>query len=233
MFLAHDTKLQRPVALKIVDDTGDDSASARARVLREARNAAALNHPNICTIHEVGDSGETAFIAMEFIEGRSLRDRLDEGPLAADDVVRLGIQAADALAFAHEHGIVHRDFKAANVIVTPDGRLKVVDFGLARREDNLATGATTIATAVPAGAAAGTPYAMAPGADSRPPHRCAHGHLGARRAAPRDGVGRQAVSRCHSTGVVRVDPHRRPVSAASLGARRDSQRRRALPREVA
>ena len=162
VFLAYDTTLRRPVALKVVDAPADDDTS-HSRVLREARSAAALNHPHICTIHEVGHAGGATFIAMEHIEGRSLRDRLDEGgalPLA--EAVRYGLQAADALAYAHEHGVVHRDFKAANVMITGDGRLKIVDFGLARRGDALVVGETTMESAVPAGAVAGTPYAMAP-----------------------------------------------------------------------
>jgi eukaryotic-like serine/threonine-protein kinase len=161
VFLAHDMRLHRPVALKILDSGGAD-AMAAMRLLREARNAAALNHPHICTVHEVGDTDRGAFIAMEYVGGRSLRDVIDAGALPPPDAVRLGIQAADALAYAHEHGVVHRDFKAANAMLTDDGRLKVVDFGLARREDALIAGATTIASLVPAGVAAGTPYAMAP-----------------------------------------------------------------------
>jgi serine/threonine-protein kinase len=161
VFLAYDTTLHRPVALKVVE-APSDGGSARSSVLREARNAAALNHPNICTIHEVGEANGSAFIAMEYVEGRSLRDRLDEGALPLEDAVRFGIQAAEALAYAHDHGVVHRDFKAANAIVTEAGRLKVVDFGLARRVDALMAGATTMPSIVPAGAAAGTPYAMAP-----------------------------------------------------------------------
>jgi TolB-like protein len=114
-------------------------------------------------VHEVNASGGGApFIAMEYVEGRCLRDRLDEGALPLDEALRYGQQAADALAYAHDHGVVHRDFKAANAIVTTDGRLKIVDFGLARRGDAMISGATTVASVVPAGIAAGTPYAMAP-----------------------------------------------------------------------
>jgi eukaryotic-like serine/threonine-protein kinase len=161
VFLAYDTRLQRNVALKVIEgDAGDPTSSAR--LLREARNAAALNHPNICTIHEVGEDGGGAFITMEYVAGRSLRERIDEGALPPDEVVRLGLQAADALAFAHEHGVVHRDFKAANVIVNDNGWLKVVDFGLARRDDARLAEATTMASLVPVGVLAGTPYAMAP-----------------------------------------------------------------------
>jgi TolB-like protein/tRNA A-37 threonylcarbamoyl transferase component Bud32/Tfp pilus assembly protein PilF len=161
VFLAYDTRLHRQVAIKVLDKRADDSAS-RARLLREARNAAALNHPRICTIHEVGEADGTPFIAMEYVAGRSLRERIDEAALPPDEVVRLGIQAADALAYAHDHGVVHRDLKAANVIVSEGDRLKIVDFGLARRDDPELADATTLASVVPAGAVAGTPYAMAP-----------------------------------------------------------------------
>lgn len=160
VFLAYDTRLQRQVAIKVI--VSDDDASSSTRLLREARNVAALNHPHICTVHEVGEAGHTTFIAMEYVEGRSLRERIDERELPFSEVVRLGIQAADALAYAHEHGVVHRDFKAANVIVGDNGWLKVVDFGLARRDDARLAETTTLASVVPAGAVAGTPYTMAP-----------------------------------------------------------------------
>ena len=159
VFLAYDTTLHRLVALKVLVEPTDHEKS-RDRLLREARNAAALNHPGICTVHEVGDANGAAFIAMEYVEGRSLRDRLSEGALLLDEAVTYGLHAADALAYAHSRGVVHRDFKAANVIVTPQGRLKVVDFGLARRSDAWAAGATTAASIVPMGTAAGTPYAI-------------------------------------------------------------------------
>jgi eukaryotic-like serine/threonine-protein kinase len=162
VFLAYDTTLHRPVALKFIAHAAD-TESSRSRLLREARNAAALNHPNICTIHEVNHEGGTAFIAMEYVEGRSLRDAIDDtGALPKGDVLRFAIQMADALAYAHEHGVVHRDLKAANVMIAADGRLKIVDFGLARRDDALITDATTLASVVHAGSPAGTPYAMSP-----------------------------------------------------------------------
>jgi serine/threonine protein kinase/tetratricopeptide (TPR) repeat protein len=161
VFLAYDTRLHRHVALKVINSELEDATSS-ARLLREARNAAALNHPHICTIHEVGEEGSATFIAMEYVAGRSLRDRIDEGAMPSAEVVSLGVQAADALGYAHEHGVVHRDFKAANVIVSDNGRLKVVDFGLARREDALLAEGTTMASLVPAGVLAGTPYSMAP-----------------------------------------------------------------------
>jgi TolB-like protein/Tfp pilus assembly protein PilF/predicted Ser/Thr protein kinase len=161
VFLAYDTVLHRQVALKVVG-AADEAGSARARVLREARSAAALNHPNICTIHEVGEVGGTAFIAMEYVEGEPLSDRVGRGPLPIADVARFGTQTADALAFAHDRGVIHRDLKAANIIASPDGRVTIVDFGLARRIDASISNETTIVSMVAAGIVAGTPYAMAP-----------------------------------------------------------------------
>jgi len=161
VFLAHDTTLHRQVALKVLD-SATNGETARVQLLREARNAAALNHPNICTVYEVGEANNRAFIAMEYVEGESLSDRLARGPLPLQEVLRYGIQAADAMTYAHCHDVIHRDFKAANAILTLAGRLKIVDFGLAHRGDPMLASATTMPTLVPSGAAAGTPYAMAP-----------------------------------------------------------------------
>jgi TolB-like protein/Tfp pilus assembly protein PilF len=154
VFLAHDTRLLRRVALKVIDDGGSGSSEA---IVREARNAAALSHANICMVHEVGEAGGIAFIAMEFVDGRSLRERIDEGPLPMDLTLDYGVQAADALAHAHRHLVVHRDFKAANVLVTPGDHVKVVDFGLATRGN-----AAPEAVASSRQPAAGTPYILAP-----------------------------------------------------------------------
>jgi TolB-like protein/Tfp pilus assembly protein PilF len=161
VFLAFDTRLQRHVALKVMD-TLADTGTAHTRLLREARNAAALNHPNICTIHEVSEAGGATFIAMEYVEGRSLHDCLSGGALPFEDVVGYGVQAADALAYAHDHGVIHRDFKAANAIATDRRHVKIVDFGLAHRGDAPMLDVTTMVSLVPAGVQAGTPYAMAP-----------------------------------------------------------------------
>jgi serine/threonine-protein kinase len=161
VFLAHDAVLHRPVALKVLLTAGDQESS-RNYLLREARNASALNHPNICTIYEVGTADGWAFIAMEYVDGRPLSDLIAESALLPDDALRYGIEAAEALAYAHEHAVVHRDFKATNVIVAKAGRLKIVDFGMARRGDFAMADVSTMATVVQAGVAAGTPYSMAP-----------------------------------------------------------------------
>ncbi len=161
VYLAYDATLRRPVALKLIPGSSE-GAIARGLLLREARNAAALSHPNIGTIYEVGEAGGSAFIAMEYVEGRPLSDRLSAGALPAGEAIQYALQAADALAYAHEHGVIHRDFKAANVIVNDRGHLKIVDFGLARRCDVSLPDATTMETVAPLGTPAGTPYAMAP-----------------------------------------------------------------------
>ena len=160
VFLAFDTRLRRQVALKVV--AGNDDAESRARVLREARNAASLNHPNICTVHEVGDTLGTAFIAMEYVDGQSLRDRMDSGSLSITEILRIARQAVDALDHAHSHGVVHRDFKSANAILGSDGRLRVVDFGLSQRRVSGESDLTTVGSTLSDGDIAGTPYAMAP-----------------------------------------------------------------------
>src|SRR5207245_9076872 len=108
VYRARDEQLQRDVAIKILRLDAADGAG-RKRLLREARAAAALSHPSICTIYEVGDAGGQAYIAMEFVEGRPLSARIAEGPLPAPDVLQLSLQLADALAHAHERGIVHGD----------------------------------------------------------------------------------------------------------------------------
>jgi TolB-like protein/Tfp pilus assembly protein PilF len=133
VYRARDEQLERDVALKILPAASFQDATARTRLLREARTASKLNHPHICTIHEVGEADGQAYIAMELVEGQTLSARLEEGPLRQDELLRYGLQLTDAVAHAHEHGVVHRDLKCANAVVTPDGRLKVLDFGLARQ----------------------------------------------------------------------------------------------------
>jgi eukaryotic-like serine/threonine-protein kinase len=165
VYRAHDERLGRDVAIKVLPAASLEDPISRERLLREARTASKLNHPNICTIHEVGEAGGSAFIAMELVEGRSLLGLLSEGFLSVDRVLDYGLQMADALAHAHERGVVHRDFKSANVVVTPEGRAKVLDFGLARRlrSDEFAEGSTlTKSTLTVTGTIMGTPAYMAP-----------------------------------------------------------------------
>jgi serine/threonine protein kinase len=132
VFLAEDLSLGRSVALKLLPPEMQQDELARRRFLREARLAAALNHPNICSIYEVGEVGGTDFIAMEYVEGRTLKERLAAGRLALKEALQLAVEIADALEEAHGQGIVHRDLKPANIMLGPRGRVKVMDFGLAK-----------------------------------------------------------------------------------------------------
>jgi eukaryotic-like serine/threonine-protein kinase len=133
VYRAHDEKLQRDVALKFLGPLATVSSASHERALQEARNISALNHPNICTVYEVAEFEGRPFIAMEFVEGRPLSMEIPSTGLALDQVERYGLQLADALAHAHSRGVIHRDLKAANIIVTPSGRLKVLDFGISER----------------------------------------------------------------------------------------------------
>jgi len=138
VYLAQDLRLHRPVALKMLKPEAHQDEAARARLLQEARAASALNHPNIAVIYEVDElpraEGPLRFIAMEYVAGRTLTELARAGPLGLDDVLDIVRQVAEALTEAHTQGIVHRDVKPSNVMVTESGRVKVLDFGLAKRE---------------------------------------------------------------------------------------------------
>ncbi|HUL35502.1 MAG TPA: protein kinase [Candidatus Eisenbacteria bacterium] len=133
VYRAHDEKLQRHVALKFLGALPTGTSASHERVLEEARAISALNHPNICTIYEVGEIGEKPYIAMEFVEGHPLSMEIPSRGMPLEQVERFGMQLADALGHAHSRGIIHRDLKSANAILTPQGRLKVLDFGISRR----------------------------------------------------------------------------------------------------
>lgn len=130
VYRARDTHLQRTVALKVLS-ARPELAGTADQLLHEARTISALNHPNICTVHEVREEAGQIFIVMEYVDGRALQEQIPIGGLPADSLLRYAVQLADGLAHAHDRGVLHRDLKSANVMITRDGRTKIVDFGLA------------------------------------------------------------------------------------------------------
>lgn len=133
VYLAEDAVLQRKVAIKFLAADAQQDFVARRRFLNEARSAAALDHPFICKIYETGELDGKAFIAMEYVRGESLLDRLSKGPLQPEEGLKLAMEIAEALEEGHGKGIVHRDLKPANIMITPQGHAKVMDFGVAKQ----------------------------------------------------------------------------------------------------
>jgi serine/threonine protein kinase len=164
VYRAHDEVLQRDVALKVVGEATVVEKSSREKLLHEARAASALSHPNICTIHEVGNFGGELYMVMELVEGKTLKTLIGSAGLAVEPILRYGVQLAAALAHAHSRNIVHHDLKSANIIVTPQGLVKVLDFGLARQAPKLVVNEATasIGPLEGDGAIAGTLSYMAP-----------------------------------------------------------------------
>ena len=161
VYKALDTKLNRTVALKFLAAHLTEDPRAKERFRREAEAAAAVDQPNICTVHEIDEVDGQIFIAMSYVEGPSLDKKTAAGPLPLDEALDIAIQTAQGLQAAHEKGVVHRDIKSSNLMLTPQGQMKILDFGLARLADQ--SRLTQTATLV------GTPSCMSPEQAQRKP----------------------------------------------------------------
>src|SRR6516162_2581357 len=166
VYRARDTRLERTVAIKILPAQFSNDPVRKQRFEREAKTISNLNHPHICVLHDIGSQDGMDYLVMECVEGETLAKRLEKGPLALEQVLKLGAQIADALDKAHRAGIVHRDLKPGNVMLTPTGA-KLLDFGLAKPAAPVLTGATLTAATQPSpvtaeGAVVGTFQYMSP-----------------------------------------------------------------------
>src|SRR5499427_7214984 len=148
VYRARDTRLERLVAVKILPHQFSNDAVRKQRFEREAKAISSLNHPHICTLHDIGSQDGVDYLVMECVEGETLAKRLEKGPLPLEQVLKYGAQIADALDKAHRGGVVHRDLKPGNVMLTPSGA-KLLDFGLAKPAVALVSGATLTATVTP------------------------------------------------------------------------------------
>ena len=162
VYLAEDTGLHRRVALKLLSGALAADDTARKRLVREAQAAAGLDHPNICTIYEVGEADGHSFIAMQYVDGETLAERLKRGPLDLPSAIALARQVAEALAEAHRLGIVHRDIKPQNIMLTRSGQAKVLDFGIAKTAEARGTDLNTASALTVPGLVPGTTSYMSP-----------------------------------------------------------------------
>src|SRR5262249_13549560 len=142
VYRARDLKLKREVAIKILPEEFSRDADRVNRFQREAEVLASLNHPNIANIYELEEQNGSRYLVLELVEGEPLADRIARGPIAVDEVLPISQQIAEALEAAHEKGIIHRDLKPANIKISPDDKVKVLDFGLAKAMDNAPASAT-------------------------------------------------------------------------------------------
>ena len=134
VYLARDTRLDRDVAIKVLPDALARDPERQARLRREAKVLASLNHPNVAAVYGFEESDGTSFLVLEYVEGETLAARLKRGPIAMDEALDVARQMAEALEGAHEKGVIHRDLKPSNVMLRPDGAVKVLDFGLAKAD---------------------------------------------------------------------------------------------------
>ena len=162
VYLADDLTLKRRVAIKLLTSKDLTDEQVRESLLREAQAAASLDHPNICSVYEVGTDGDLSFIVMQYVEGETLAARLHRGRTTPEEALDIAAQVADALAAAHRQGVVHRDIKPQNIVLTPRGGLKVLDFGLAKRAPVGPASEADTRSAVPNGAVVGTVGYMSP-----------------------------------------------------------------------
>lgn len=168
VYLAQDTQLRRPVAIKLLTAEFTQNADRLHRFEHESYAASSLNHPNILTIHEIGSQDDVHYIATEYIDGESLRDRLHHSRMQLHEVLDVAIQVASALSAAHQAGIVHRDIKPENIMLRRDGYIKVLDFGLAKltdtdaRQQEVEDAPTRVMIKTDPGVVMGTSFYMSP-----------------------------------------------------------------------